>query len=283
MKKKILETSMLLYQYLYYAIRDQDEQLWLPVSFTQFRAFGAFFAFETMMLLTVCVIVHRTIFGHTFVNANLPDPATPSFIIGGLAYVLVTTYINNKILGSDRRIEHYKKMFDSWDKWKRWRWSFYTYSILASIVAVLLLTIEADQNGPNPKNWQWEETSEQFYFWIPFLIVIIILSNFVKRNPNPNTFPRLIGSKSYFSTILLILGTILIIAPIFILLLNGFSLNELELILQMLMGNGDRISPFECVLVIVSVFSGIGFLIWGGIRFLIFKMNHGTRDFNEEK
>jgi hypothetical protein len=150
---KILETFMLLHQYNYYDMRNTDEQLRLPASFTQFRASTVFFASETIVLLTICIIVHRMIFGHAFVSANIPNPATPSFIIGGLAYVLVMTYINNRILGSDRRIEHYKKIFDAWDKWKRRWWRFYTYAIMASIVAVFLIAIEADQTGLHPKKW----------------------------------------------------------------------------------------------------------------------------------
>jgi ABC-type spermidine/putrescine transport system permease subunit I len=95
------------------------------------------------------------IYGHTFVNANLPDLDAPSSIIGYIVFCSVLYYINQKILGSDSRIEHYKKIFDSWDKWKRRRWRFYVTSIMISIYAVLMLVIEVDEDGLNPKNWSW--------------------------------------------------------------------------------------------------------------------------------
>lgn len=152
--KKILETSMLLYQYSYYMMRVWDEKLRLPKLVTQTKIFAVYMVVELFGLLTVCIIVHRIIFGHTFVNANLPNPATLSFIIGAIAYILVTTYLNNKILGSDRRIEHYKKIFDAWDKWKHRRWSFYVSLIMILIFAVLFIADEVDhENHLNPKDW----------------------------------------------------------------------------------------------------------------------------------
>jgi hypothetical protein len=153
MKKKILETSMLLYQFIYYMMRGWDGQLRLPAWVTQSKAIAAFGALELFVQLTVCLIVHRMIFGHAFVAANLPDLDKPSSIIVIIAYMSVTYYVNQKILGSDRRIEHYKKMFDSWDKWKRRRWRFYVSLIMISIGAGAVIVAEADQFGLHPKKW----------------------------------------------------------------------------------------------------------------------------------
>ena len=136
---------MLLYQFIYYMMRGWDEQLRLPAWVTQSKAYAVFGALELFVQLTVCIIVHRMIFGHPFVGTDLPDlDKTPSIIMI-IAYGSVTYYINQRILGSDQRIEHYKKIFDSWDKWKRRRWRFYVTSIMISIAAAFLLTIEADQ------------------------------------------------------------------------------------------------------------------------------------------
>jgi hypothetical protein len=149
---------MLLYQFIYYMMRGWDEQLRLPAWVTRSKAYAVFFALELFLVLTVCLIVHRMIYGHAFVGTDLPDPYKPSSIIAIIAYTSVTYYINQKILGSDRQIEHYKKMFDAWDKWRRRRWRFYVTSIMLLIAAVFLIAIEADQFGLHPKKWIDDET-----------------------------------------------------------------------------------------------------------------------------
>jgi hypothetical protein len=35
------------------------------------------------------------------------------------------------------------------------RWRFYVISIMVSIFAILMIVVEADQNGLNPKSWNW--------------------------------------------------------------------------------------------------------------------------------
>jgi hypothetical protein len=159
MKKKILETSMLLFQFIYYIVRGWDEQLRLPAWVTQSKTYVVFLALELFLMATVCLIVHRMIFGHAFVGADLPDLDKPSSIIVFIGCTSVTYYINQKILGSDRRIEHYKKIFDAWDKWKRRRWRFYVTSIMISVYAVFMIVAEADQFGLHPKKWI-EDVSE---------------------------------------------------------------------------------------------------------------------------
>jgi hypothetical protein len=146
---------MLLFQYVYYMMRGWDEQLRLPAWITQSKAYVVFFALDLFLLATVCLIFHRMIFDHPFVYANLPDFDAPSTIIGAIAFACVLYYINQKILGSDKRIEHYKKIFDAWGKGKRMRWRFYVISIMVSIFAILMIVVEADQNGLNPKSWNW--------------------------------------------------------------------------------------------------------------------------------
>jgi hypothetical protein len=90
-----------------------------------------------------------------------------------------------------------------------------------------------------------KENPEHLYFWIPFFILILILSFFVKEKSIPRTYPK------QFTKRLLILGSILIFAPLAIL--------------------PFKVSVLTCFLSTVSVLSGMGFVIWSGIRFLIFR------------
>ena len=136
-------------------MRGWDEQLRLPSWVTQSKAYVVYFALDLFAVFTVCIIVHRMIFGHAFVGADLPDPYNNSSIIVIIGYTYIVYYINKKILGSDRRIENYKKIFDAWDKGTRMRWRFYVISIMVSIFAVLMIVVEVDKNGLNPKSWNW--------------------------------------------------------------------------------------------------------------------------------
>jgi hypothetical protein len=151
MKKKILETSMLLYQYLYYDMRYWDKQLGLPASFTKFKIPILVGVFETFILLTIYDFIDNIIFGHRIFG--LPIHEIPSSVIGACVYALVLCYVNQRILGPDRQIEHYKKIFDAWDKWKHRRWCFYTWAIMAVIAFVFFAVCAADQNGLHPKKW----------------------------------------------------------------------------------------------------------------------------------
>jgi len=84
-------------------MRGWDEQLRLPSWVTQSKAYVVYFALDLFAVFTVCIIVHRMIFGHAFVGADLPDPYNNSSIIVIIAYTSIVYYINKKILGSDRR------------------------------------------------------------------------------------------------------------------------------------------------------------------------------------
>ena len=150
---KSLETAMLLYQYLYYTMRRWDVQLRLPASITQGRAIAVLMGLELFLFITVCLIVHHIISGHTFVGSDLPDLRDPVFITEFIAFFSVLYFINNRLLGSDRRMQHYEKIFEAWDKWKRRRWSFYTWGIMGVVFAVLWIVMEADENRIYPRNW----------------------------------------------------------------------------------------------------------------------------------
>jgi hypothetical protein len=62
-----------------------------------------------------------------------------------LAYMGAMYYINNRLIGPKERIEHYKKIFDSWDKWRQMRWKLYEIFIFASAFATAALASQASE------------------------------------------------------------------------------------------------------------------------------------------
>jgi hypothetical protein len=110
-------------------------------------------ALELFLFATVYLIVHHIISGHSFVGSDLPDLGNPVSMIEFIAFFSVLYFINNRLLGSDRRMHHYKEIFDTWDKWKHRRWNFYIWFIMGFIFAILWIVMEVDENRLYPQNW----------------------------------------------------------------------------------------------------------------------------------
>jgi hypothetical protein len=54
---------------------------------------------------------------------------------------MVVIMLNYWLLGPARRIEHYKRLFDGWDRKKHWRWRLYLIAILAVTIGIYLFTV----------------------------------------------------------------------------------------------------------------------------------------------
>lgn len=152
---KLLEVFMFLYQYLYYVMREWDKQLGMPDWFTKSKFNFAILVFESWPLIAIYGLVSNIIFQRKMI---IPDCfLTPSGLIGLSLYTLVLWYINQRIIGGNKRIHHYKKIFDTWSKKKRGLWKLYIFSILALLFAIVYIVgVEIDQYGLSPKNWKWE-------------------------------------------------------------------------------------------------------------------------------
>jgi hypothetical protein len=273
---KVPETCRLLYQYSYYSMSESWGQLGISGSIVK-NKFTAFICLlESCVLVAVYGLVSNIIFSHKII---IPDFLTPFPFIGLLVYAFALCHVNELMLGSERQIEHYKKIFDSWSKGKCLLWSFYTFLIATLLFAIVFaVVIEVDDYGLNPKNWKSAGSPGDYYnlyFLILFMIFIIIMSNFAKKL-KPGESSQWIDTSEKITKRLLILGTVLILAPLILLLLDGVPFNELGRISQMLTSDKDAVSPLTCFLATVSFSSGIGILIWGGIRFLIFGVSAET-------
>ena len=137
---------MLIYQYAYYLISEWDKRAGMPVLFTEIKALSLFSMFEVLALGTVYGFVYHVMLG-------LPIREIPSSIIGAFAIGLMLCYVNQRIIGSENRIRHYRKIFDAWDKNKHMRWTIYVISIAVSTLLAFLLVAETSLNGLNPKKW----------------------------------------------------------------------------------------------------------------------------------
>jgi len=144
---KILEVLMLFYQYAYYLMRIWDKRAGMSASFTQFKAFSIFGSFQALALVTVYGFVYHT----------MPGPPihkiSSSTVVTAFAIGLVLCFMNQRIIGSENRIHHYKEIFDAWDKNKRTRWTIYVISIAVSTLVAFLLVAEISLYGLNLKKW----------------------------------------------------------------------------------------------------------------------------------
>jgi len=150
---KILHTIMLLYQFAYYAMREEDKRRGRSASITRFRTFGGLCIVELWWLVVAYLVVARIILGHRI--SGVPYSVSISSAIVAFAFGLVVHYINLRIIGPEGRIHHYKQIFDAWDKWKHFRWKALLIGILVLSAIVFFVVGEVTQNGPNTQNWKY--------------------------------------------------------------------------------------------------------------------------------
>ena len=132
-----MKKLMLIYQYAYYAVRESDKRKELSVGFTKMRVNALVSVFESFLLMTIYGWIDIMHGPHLH---NLPTSVLIVF-----PYILVVFYINNRLLGSQERIQHYKTIFDGWDKRKRQRWAYFVASIVLLIFVSFFIVIEVSQ------------------------------------------------------------------------------------------------------------------------------------------
>jgi len=144
---KILETLMYIYQYTYYRMIEWDKYMWRGYS----KAVKAWmiptdikppiFWSVTLMMVAMSldffiteIILHRPFY----------FPSHPIIFI--VAYILAVNYLNNLLLGPESRTEHYRNIFETWDKRKHIRWTFclILYAVL-SLAACFFAGMESDK------------------------------------------------------------------------------------------------------------------------------------------
>jgi hypothetical protein len=139
---KIMKISMQLYQYSYYLMREWDKRAGMPPWFTEYKTVVFLFAVETWTLFAVYSFVEYIIPGS-------PIRSMPSILIMFL-YALAMCYFNQRLLGSQSRIQHYQEIFDAWDKGKRARWTIYVIAIVVLTFGGFLLGAEANRKLLQP-------------------------------------------------------------------------------------------------------------------------------------
>ncbi len=150
---KILDLIMLLIQYAYYVMREEDRRWGRPVRFTRIRTFSVLGIVEFWMLVVCYLIITRTFLGHRI--PKVPLSFSPTSVISAFVGGLVVLHINKKILGCDSRIKRYGEIFDAWDKGKRMRWKILLILIAVLSLAAFFFVGELSQNGLEPQNWKY--------------------------------------------------------------------------------------------------------------------------------
>ncbi len=129
---------MLIYQYAYFALRESDKRAGLSRGLTKIKAITLFIVFESFLFMTI--------YGWIDIMHGPPLHNLPTSFGIVFPYLLVLTYINTIILGSQEREQQYCKMFESWDNRKRQRWTCYIVAIVASIFVSFFILIEVSQS-----------------------------------------------------------------------------------------------------------------------------------------
>ena len=125
---KIIRTLALLYQYVYYWMLEIDHG-WLPEITSRYKAYLVFSVLEMLGLGALYTFVARVVLGFPIKQVDIPVAMI-------VAFVFATFFVNRWLLGFPERVEHYRKIFDSWDKWRRVRWKLYVVMIAVLTVAM---------------------------------------------------------------------------------------------------------------------------------------------------
>jgi hypothetical protein len=125
---------MLIYQYIYYAIRESDKSAGLSTIFTKSKAAALCAGVETFWLVTIWAWID--LMG----GRPLHKMPVPALLLA--LFIFVLWYINFRLLGPEGRIQRYKKHFDDWDERKRKRWNYYIASVVLLTLAASFIVIE---------------------------------------------------------------------------------------------------------------------------------------------
>lgn len=131
-----LEAFMSIFQYANYRMVEWDNKPWGGASRSgrvpsEMKAVFLFGMVELCIAFALyCVIYHAVLARPVYI------PSKPILLIFLCVVGLVTTLLNQSILGPESRTRHYRKIFEAWDKRKQMRWNLY-------LVLILILSLAA--------------------------------------------------------------------------------------------------------------------------------------------
>jgi len=146
---KLLDTTMLVFQYLYYMGREADKRLRLPSAVSKIKVLVVLIMCQTILLGTIYSFGVCVIHGRPFSNTHDIFEVIVLLLVG-----LFLIYINNRMLGNDDRIQQYKEIFDAWDKKKRLRWTILSTFIGLALLAACFVVLEMSQHGLEFQKWK---------------------------------------------------------------------------------------------------------------------------------
>ncbi len=74
---------------------------------------------------------------HTIIARPVYIPSKPVIVV----FVLALAFLTQSILGPESRVEHYRTIFNAWDKKKKMRWNLYLWMMALSSWALWIYAI----------------------------------------------------------------------------------------------------------------------------------------------
>jgi uncharacterized membrane protein YeiB len=122
-------------QYVYYIARKGDVNAEMPPWFTNMKVVIFISATETLAFLVIYGLVDKIILAsHTHKTSN------PIWVL--VPFGVIMCYLNQKIIGNENRIQHYKRIFDVWDKNKKMLWTLFVIAIPISVFVAFLFLVK---------------------------------------------------------------------------------------------------------------------------------------------
>ena len=157
---------MLLYQYAYYWMIEWDKWSWkrrLAESTSMCRVLVVFSVIESFGLAAVYALIFNVILG---VDDSNYTPNAFLILVLLIFYSSCILLFNRWLLGPKERVEHYRKIFQTWDKQKLMRWKLYLIFISVLCILSFALLVKP-RHLPNPgqlsESRRWEKGSRHLF------------------------------------------------------------------------------------------------------------------------
>jgi hypothetical protein len=133
---------MLLFQYAVYCLTKWDRHIWksygFPAEISRSYALFGITIVESLWLAAIYIFV-----AHLLLKVPPYEGHSLIFELSALTALAASYVINRLMMGSLKRVQHYKRIFDEWDSAKHTRWKLCLFSLGVTGLIALNLAIMA--------------------------------------------------------------------------------------------------------------------------------------------